>query len=68
MHLAALVDVPNACATLSLPTQIFDRDITPKALGPNGFERRDYGQAAIRSDGQRGIDIFAEKHKARRAK
>lgn len=61
VHLAALVDVPNACATLALPTKIFDRDITPNGMGPDGFEKRDYGQAAIRSDGQRAVDIFAEK-------
>lgn len=30
-------------------------------MGPDGFEKRDYGQAAIRSDGQRAVDIFAEK-------
>ena len=63
-HVAALVDVPNACVTMSLPTQIFDRDITPAGMGPDGFEKRDYGQAAIRSDGKRGIDIFAERKKA----
>ncbi|GAA6014151.1 hypothetical protein JCM10207_006114 [Rhodosporidiobolus poonsookiae] len=62
-HLAAIVDVPNACVTMSLPTQIFDRDILPTAPGvaENGFEKRDYGQAAIRSDGKRGIDLFVEK-------
>ncbi|GAA5852531.1 hypothetical protein JCM8547_002532 [Rhodosporidiobolus lusitaniae] len=60
-HVAAIVDVPNACVTMSLPTQIFDRDILPSGMGPDGFEKRDYGQAAIRSDGQRGIDIFEPK-------
>lgn len=52
-HVAAIVDSPNACVTMGLPTKIFDRDITPNA---NGLERRDYGQAAIRSDGLRGLD------------
>ncbi|GAA5882975.1 hypothetical protein JCM3774_002939 [Rhodotorula dairenensis] len=63
-HVAALVDVPNACVTMSIPTQIFDRDITPAGMGSDGFEKRDYGQAAIRSDGKRGVDIFAERKKA----
>jgi formamidase len=49
---------------MSLPTQIFDRNILPSGMGPDGFEKRDYGQAALRSDGQRGIDIFAEKETA----
>lgn len=39
---------------MGLPTGIFDRDITPNA---NGLEKRDYGQAAIRSDGLRGKDF-----------
>lgn len=60
-HVGAIVDVPNACVTMSLPTQIFDRDITPNGMGPDGFEKRDYGQCAIRSDGQRGVDIFDKK-------
>jgi len=29
-----VVDIPNACATLWLPTQIFDFDIRPSASGP----------------------------------
>jgi formamidase len=29
-----VVDVPNACATLWLPTEIFDFDIMPGAGGP----------------------------------
>ncbi|ORY77583.1 Acetamidase/Formamidase [Leucosporidium creatinivorum] len=52
-HVAALVDVPNACVTIGLPTAIFDRSILPT---PEGLEKREYGQAAIRSDGLRGKD------------
>ncbi|GAA6000128.1 acetamidase/formamidase family protein [Rhodotorula paludigena] len=59
-HVGAVVDVPNACCTLSLPQQIFDRDILPN---PDGIERRDYGQAALRSDGQRCFDPFEAKEK-----
>ena len=33
-HISGVVDVPNACATLWLPTQIFDFDINPSASGP----------------------------------
>jgi formamidase len=33
-HISGVVDVPNACATLWLPTQIFEFDINPNAAGP----------------------------------
>ncbi|BBH12411.1 formamidase [Chromobacterium haemolyticum] len=33
-HISGVVDVPNACATLWLPTDIFDFDIRPQAGGP----------------------------------
>jgi len=33
-HISGVVDIPNACATLWLPTQIFDFDISPSAAGP----------------------------------
>ncbi|MEM5315948.1 formamidase [Paraburkholderia sp. JHI869] len=33
-HISGVVDIPNACATLWLPTQIFDFDIRPNAEGP----------------------------------
>jgi formamidase len=33
-HISGVVDIPNACATLWLPTQIFDFDIRPTATGP----------------------------------
>ncbi|WP_042700894.1 formamidase [Azospirillum sp. B506] len=36
-HISGVVDVPNACATLFLPTQIFDFDISPNADGPTKF-------------------------------
>ena len=32
--ISGVVDVPNACATLFLPTEIFDFDISPTASGP----------------------------------
>ncbi|MGA8135236.1 MAG: acetamidase/formamidase family protein, partial [Pseudomonas gingeri] len=33
-HISGVVDIPNACATLWLPTEIFDFDINPNANGP----------------------------------
>lgn len=33
-HVASLVDSPNACVTLSLPTAIFEFDINPSQNGP----------------------------------
>lgn len=33
-HISGVVDVPNACATLWLPTEIFDFDINPGSDGP----------------------------------
>lgn len=33
-HISGVVDVPNACATLWLPTDIFDFDLMPNAEGP----------------------------------
>ena len=33
-HISGVVDVPNACATLWLPTEIFEFDINPNANGP----------------------------------
>ena len=34
-HLSSVVDIPNACATLYLPTDIFDLDIRPSTDGPH---------------------------------
>ncbi len=33
-RISGIVDIPNACATLYLPTEIFDFDINPSAAGP----------------------------------
>jgi formamidase len=33
-HISGVVDIPNACATLYLPTEIFEFDIMPGADGP----------------------------------
>ena len=33
-HISGVVDVPNSCATLWIPTEIFDFDINPSAAGP----------------------------------
>lgn len=36
-HISGVVDIPNACATLWLPTEIFEFDINPNADGPTKF-------------------------------
>ena len=36
-HVSGVVDMPNACATLWLPTKIFEFDINPTAAGPTAF-------------------------------
>ena len=33
-HISGVVDVPNACATLWLPTDIIDFDLKPGVDGP----------------------------------
>ena len=33
-RISGIVDIPNACATLALPTEIFDFDIKPNSGGP----------------------------------
>lgn len=33
-HISGIVDIPNVCATLFLPTEIFEFDINPNANGP----------------------------------
>lgn len=33
-HISGVVDIPNACATLWLPTDIFEFDVQPNADGP----------------------------------
>ncbi len=33
-HISGVVDIPNACATLWLPSEIFEFDIMPTASGP----------------------------------
>ena len=36
-HISGIVDIPNACATLWLPTEIFEGDINIKAEGPSNI-------------------------------
>jgi formamidase len=33
-RVSGIVDIPNACCTLALPTEIFDFDIRPNSGGP----------------------------------
>jgi formamidase len=45
-RISGVVDIPNACCSLYLPTAIFDFDIRPTAAGPT---RADRGQCAVTS-------------------
>jgi formamidase len=45
-RLSGVVDIPNACSTLYLPTAIFDFDIRPTAAGPHKADR---GRCAVAS-------------------
>lgn len=36
-HISGIVDIPNCCATLWLPTEIFDFDIGPTSNGPQSL-------------------------------
>jgi len=38
-RLSGIVDIPNACCTLALPVEVFDRDIRPTAEGPKLIKR-----------------------------
>ncbi|CND85781.1 putative acetamidase/formamidase [Mycobacterium tuberculosis] len=45
-RVSGVVDIPNACCSLYLPTAIFDFDVRPTAEGPR---RTDRGQCAVSS-------------------
>ncbi len=45
-RISGVVDIPNACCSLYLPTSIFDFDVTPSATGPTFVDR---GEAAVSS-------------------
>jgi formamidase len=45
-RLSGVVDIPNACCSLYVPTEIFDFDIRPTAEGPRPTNR---GQCAVTS-------------------
>ncbi|NEA24605.1 formamidase [Actinomadura bangladeshensis] len=45
-RVSGIVDVPNACCSLYVPTAIFDFDVRPTADGP---QRADRGQCAVTS-------------------
>jgi formamidase len=44
-----VVDIPNACCSLYLPTAMFDFDIRPNADGPQSADR---GSAAKSTGGE----------------
>ncbi len=43
-RISGVVDIPNACCSLYLPTAIFDFDVRPSAAGPTSVDR---GEAAV---------------------
>ncbi len=45
-RIGGVVDIPNACCSVFLPTEIFDFDIRPNGNGP---QNRDRGQVAVTS-------------------
>lgn len=45
-RISGIVDIPNACCSLYLPTSIFDFDVRPTAEGPKSADR---GQCAVAS-------------------
>jgi Predicted acetamidase/formamidase len=45
-RISGIVDIPNACCSLYLPTAIFDFDVKPSAAGP---VKQDRGQCAVTS-------------------
>ena len=40
-HISGIVDIPNVCATLFLPTEIFEFDINPCSEGPTPYIQGD---------------------------
>ena len=46
-HISGVVDIPNACATLWLPTEIFDFDIMPGCGRPDQAHQGRYRHAAV---------------------
>ena len=46
-HISGIVDIPNACATLWLPTEIFDFDIRLNAKGPTKYLTGEIDLAAV---------------------
>jgi formamidase len=38
-RISGIVDIPNACCSLYLPTEIFDFEIKPSTVGPMSAER-----------------------------
>ena len=45
-RIGGVVDIPNACCSVFLPTEIFDEDIRPGGQGP---QRQDRGQVCVTS-------------------
>jgi formamidase len=44
-RIKAIVDIPNCCATIAIPTEIFDFDLVPSHHGPTKKNRGDVARA-----------------------
>ena len=58
-RISGIVDIPNACCSLYVPTAIFDFDIRPTAEGPRKADR---GQCAVTSSAGRRHARRGEHH------
>ncbi len=47
-HISGVVDIPNACATLYVPTEIFSFDIRPNAKGPKKYVKGPVDLATVK--------------------
>ncbi|GAA1131683.1 acetamidase/formamidase family protein [Citricoccus alkalitolerans] len=65
-HLSSVVDIPNACAILYLPTAIFEFDIRPSTSGPHQVVSQLRPPRAAASDLPRA-DVFRAVPKDKRA-
>jgi formamidase len=45
-RISGIVDIPNCCCTLAIPTEIFDFDIRPSSAGPASKDRGAYAKTS----------------------
>jgi formamidase len=47
-RISGIVDIPNACATLAIPTEIFDFPVLPAANGPTASVPQGHDLAVVK--------------------